>query len=538
MPKKTSRRVQADIVNNKIKADGSMAGANNGSIARRPPPADRWAFYGGMFDVPKDCHRRSCRDGGGDGDSYYGSVAMRSTDSAAGRSVLTLGSSVFANKRWGGRRRDGDVDGGDFVAMAGGSMVTPGATLGTGIGSSYLRSSRDTGIRSKIVVALLIAAMFSLFLQGSVPSTRMPDNDYTNSHHRKAGGGYGRGNGDVDEDGREDGGDEKYDLMVGDEEGNRLHQDTRAESESEVAKDGSILGYGELHQVTEAVRERERTNGDSNHGNGELHQMTETEREINRTNDGSILGYGGFKHRVESENDEDYDAAVDIAFSSTDDHRHWKKSMNTQSYTLEDALYESSIFDSTFALIVYNPPTDTFLGMYNKHHKWVAGNKKLWKSMRCLTFMLRKVFPERFNSNMPELVLAMGSGDHPQVDKWKLPHSDGVAPVLMFGSSFRDTNVYKNMVAMPMPSPGLHLDCFVQWAQSDGKQLCEGLRLVFGEENELQWDSLIVSCILWALSDTCKVHRSSQFRHSYSGIQCTSFLFLYYTTATTDLERH
>ncbi len=514
MPKRTTRElldlIQADIVNNKIEADGSTAGVNNRSITPRPPPLDRWAFYGGMFDAPKDCHRRSRRDGDGDGDgdSYDGSVTTRSTGSLAGRSVLTFGSSVFANKRRGGRRRDGDVGGGDFIAMAEGSMVTPVATLGTGIRSSYLRPSRDTRIR--ILVALLIAAMSSLFLKGSVPSTRMTDNDYTNSHQWKVGGGYGRGNGDVDEDGREDGGDEKYDLMVDDEEGNRLHQDTRAESESEVAKDGSILGYGDLHQVTEAVRERERTNGDSNHGNGELHQMTETERERERANEGSILGYGGFKHHVfESENDEDYTAAADIAFNSTDDHGHWKKSMNIQNYTLEDALYESSIFDSTFALIVYNPPTDTFLGMCNKHHKWVAGNKKLWKSMRCLTFMLRKVFPERFNSNMPELVLAIGSGDYPQVDKWKLPHSDGVAPVLMFGSSFRDTNVYKNMVAMPMPSPGLHLDCFVQWAQSDGKQLCEGLRLVFGEENELQWDSLIVSCILWALLDICKVHPSS-----------------------------
>ena len=48
------------------------------------------------------------------------------------------------------------------------------------------------------------------------------------------------------------------------------------------------------------------------------------------------------------------------------------------------------------------------------------------------------------DKNMPELVLAISSGDSPQVDKWKLlQHSDGVVPVLMFGSSFHDTNVYK-----------------------------------------------------------------------------------------------
>ncbi len=125
-------------------------------------------------------------------------------------------------------------------------MVTPVATLGTGIRSSYRRPSCDMRIRRTIVVMLLIAVVSSLFLQGSVPSTRMPADDYMNSHQRKVGGGYGRGNGDVDEDGCKDGGNEKYDLMVDDDEGNRLHQDTRAESESEVAKDGSILGYGKL----------------------------------------------------------------------------------------------------------------------------------------------------------------------------------------------------------------------------------------------------------------------------------------------------
>ena len=126
----------------------------------------------------------------------------------------------------GGPCRDGDIDEGDIVAMAWGSMVTPVATLGTGIRSSYRRPSHDTRIRRTIVVVLLIAAVSSLFLQGSVPSTTMPADDYTTSHQRKVGGGYGRGNGDLDEDGREDGGNEKCDLMLDDDEGNRLHQDT------------------------------------------------------------------------------------------------------------------------------------------------------------------------------------------------------------------------------------------------------------------------------------------------------------------------
>ena len=255
MPKKKTREfldlIQANIVNYKIEANGSTAGANKGSITPGPPPAERLDLYRGMFDAPENCLCRSRRVGGNDGDSYYRSVTTRSTaGSVTGRSVLTLGLSVFANKRWGGRRRNGHIDEGGIIAMAWGSMVTPVATLDTGIWSSYRRPSCDTRIRRTILVVLLITTVSSLFLQGSVPSTTMPADDYTNSHQRKVGGGYGQGNGDVDEDGREDGGNEKYDLMVDDDEGNRLHQDTQAESESEVTKDGSILGYGKLHQVT------------------------------------------------------------------------------------------------------------------------------------------------------------------------------------------------------------------------------------------------------------------------------------------------
>ena len=39
-------------------------------------------------------------------------------------------------------------------------------------------------------------------------------------------------------------------------------------------------------------------------------------------------------------------------------------------YTLEDTLNESSIFEYTFGLLVYDPPNDTFQVYYNKNHQW------------------------------------------------------------------------------------------------------------------------------------------------------------------------
>jgi hypothetical protein len=83
MPKKKTPEfldlIQADIVNYKIEANGSTAGANKGSIAPGPPPAEQLDLYRGMFDAPENCLRRSRRVGGDGGDSYYGSVATRST---------------------------------------------------------------------------------------------------------------------------------------------------------------------------------------------------------------------------------------------------------------------------------------------------------------------------------------------------------------------------------------------------------------------------------------------------------------------------
>ena len=120
--------------------------------------------------------------------------------------------------------------------------------------------------------------------------------------------------------------------------------------------------------------------------------------------------------------------------------------------------------------------------------------------------MLRQTYPDRFTVTSPELVIPIASGDYPHVIANKIPHTNGVAPVLMFGSTFRDMNIYPNMVAMPMPPPE-HMGCFVHWVQNNGNgHVCKqwmpgtpdgssngGGTLVFGEEYGLEYDDLIVS---------------------------------------------
>ena len=155
--------------------------------------------------------------------------------------------------------------------------------------------------------------------------------------------------------------------------------------------------------------------------------------------------------------------------------------------------------------MAYDPRKDAFVVLFDKGHKWKAGGKKLFRTIKYLTYMLRRTFPERFaGPGSSELVLAISSGDYPHVRRSKMPRGDGgVAPVLMFGSSFRDPAVYPNMIAMPMPEAH-HLDCFEEWLTSGNQRVCKELRaktpgstgdgkLVFGEEYGLEWDNLIVS---------------------------------------------
>mmetsp|Transcript_41538 Transcript_41538/g.87173 ORF Transcript_41538/g.87173 Transcript_41538/m.87173 type:complete len:623 (-) Transcript_41538:20-1888(-) len=213
----------------------------------------------------------------------------------------------------------------------------------------------------------------------------------------------------------------------------------------------------------------------------------------------------------------DYDAAFAAAESLPSNPRSIalqtapsSKQLLEPYYTLGDALLESDIFEYTFALIIYDPPNDKFYGMYHQHHKWKPSNKKLWKSMKYLVYMLRTLFPARFTPQSDELVLAIGSGDYPHVRKHLIPHLDGKAPVLMFGSSFRDTEgVYSNMIPMPMPEPH-HLYCLERWMSY--KKICKELRpmngefggengeLAFGEEFGLEWDNLIPQ-LVWRGTD-------------------------------------
>ena len=265
-----------------------------------------------------------------------------------------------------------------------------------------------------------------------------------------------------------------------------------------------------------------------------------------------LLGDDDFNY---GENGEDYALAVELAFAfgnsssnsellpeedAAADQQASTASMNVQPFTLEDAINELSVWRSTFSIMIYDPPTDKFIGFYHTRNKMeIPGNRKLWTSMTSFSYILRHLFPERFNPSMPELALAIGSGDFPHVWRSSLPRLDGVAPVLMFGSAFRHTAVYGNMIAMPMPVKS-HLDCFSNWVQDDGRRVCKELRasrsdggdLVFGKEYDLEWDTLIVGTACYFLWP-CLFGSHCLMRPTIYSI---NFLFPHHYTATSCME--
>ncbi|KAL7529468.1 hypothetical protein ACHAXR_002982, partial [Thalassiosira sp. AJA248-18] len=185
-------------------------------------------------------------------------------------------------------------------------------------------------------------------------------------------------------------------------------------------------------------------------------------------------------------------------------------------YNIQDAVDTSKMFYNAYALLVYDPRDDAFIAIYSKRHHWITAYDKLMTSFTSLVKMLRRLFPERFQGKKSEeLVIPVSSGDWPRVNTQCLDYfrnesntpltpqgwqdllgndcQYNAAPILNFGSVFRQPEIFPSMIAMPMPD-SLNLPCFETWAARG--EVCNNLRpvghdstagLAFGEELGLHW---------------------------------------------------
>ncbi|KAK1732823.1 glycosyltransferase (family 90) [Skeletonema marinoi] len=206
-----------------------------------------------------------------------------------------------------------------------------------------------------------------------------------------------------------------------------------------------------------------------------------------------------------------------------------QRSMGLPAYTMRQAIDAANTFTAQYAIVVYDPEKDNFKGYYSQNHQWVSSvaHKKLSNTITTLTWLLRKLFPERFTPDSPEFVMALSGGDYPAVrDRGCIRSNDGgpcgegeddkqqggrnnnnndnnKAPILHFGSVFSGP-LFPNLIAMPMP--GVHLNCFTDWFTS--REVCRHFLpsylkpggLVFGEDVGLFWDDLVPQ-LVWRGTD-------------------------------------
>lgn len=72
------------------------------------------------------------------------------------------------------------------------------------------------------------------------------------------------------------------------------------------------------------------------------------------------------------------------------------KNESLPTYTIDDALNVTHVFDHTYMFLVYDSSSDMFRGMFPKHFPWFRGRAKLMNSFRDVAYMLREIFPDRF----------------------------------------------------------------------------------------------------------------------------------------------
>ena len=168
-------------------------------------------------------------------------------------------------------------------------------------------------------------------------------------------------------------------------------------------------------------------------------------------------------------------------------------------YKLKGVVDSTLIYNDALAILVYDPANDKFVLSHSKRHPWNAENDELLKAFKSVSYLLRHLFPDRFNIYNKEFAIAISAGTFPHVqstDCVKEAFQEGEkpcveshftsSPILHFGNVFSSEQMYPNIV--PMPTLGSHLDCFRHWI--DTATICDELQhLVYGDEG-VNWDEL------------------------------------------------
>lgn len=208
----------------------------------------------------------------------------------------------------------------------------------------------------------------------------------------------------------------------------------------------------------------------------------------------------------ESAGGEEYTKNLEVAMAAAIEESKLSSGLKTIApYDIKTLMGADALFSVASGVVVYDPDRDNFLLFHNIHKKRLGVAAKMFSSFKGFSVMLRNTFPDRFQGpGSKEFAIAISSGDFPHIVtrcRWSYPHISGgcpgsPAPILTFGSVFRNTEMFPNMIAGPMPTmESLH--CFKTFPLSKRTQGC---RIVTIKESPAAWETLIPQ-VVWRGTD-------------------------------------
>ncbi|KAL9188267.1 hypothetical protein ACHAXT_006645 [Thalassiosira profunda] len=208
------------------------------------------------------------------------------------------------------------------------------------------------------------------------------------------------------------------------------------------------------------------------------------------------------------------------------------KEQKMKPYSTKEILNTLPHFTRELLLVAYVAASDEFVVLLpgkagRREPRCEAGCVRIENIMKAVLYAFRNRFPQRFQQGSQDLMFLVSTGDSPRLSRDCLARPGGCgrrkgfAPILHFGSGFRDPTILPSLVMMP-PPPRMHLRCMAEWQVNH--EVCEFLLpkrmieegvetrgMVFGEhinynarekkgDDGLTWDDLIPQ-LVWRGTD-------------------------------------
>lgn len=205
---------------------------------------------------------------------------------------------------------------------------------------------------------------------------------------------------------------------------------------------------------------------------------------------------------------------------------------NLSPYNHQHIMMTQATFSRELFLLIYDPNKDAFhIHIDQKKDKYYSNVYspifgRLNAVLPVLTSALRVHFAHRFQGpNSPEFMIFFSTGDTPKLrcrcvneeERVKRPvfcQNALFAPILQFGSVYKDIAILPNLVTMPVWS---HIPCFREWQRdgtvcmelklrSDvagvlgGKEALKDLNIDHAKQKKIVWDTLLPT-LVWRGSD-------------------------------------